>query len=800
MNTFTRLCLPAMFLGLAAYAAPPRSPHLEGLDLSLPPDERPWYAKVTRDLLATVSPGDGQILDVLAVLRRPPAVAAASQGLPGHAVELAWIAAAGAELEADLLTAGVAVRERYSHLPVVLLRLPSASLPEVAGDRRIESVEPNRVAHAMRTEGKALMQVPVLHSAGLTGAGVGIAVLDTGVDYTHSELAPAGTKTIKLWDAINNDDDPLDDEGHGTSVAGIAAGSANGVAPGATIVAVKVLNASGSGTSAQILNGLDRLLAHVTTGGNPHNVKVANLSLGGYYSQAGESGVPAQPCDADSPSLYAAFQSLSSAGVLVIAAAGNGGCTTGVAWPGCLSNAMAIGAVIDANIGGVGFGKGQCTGEAGCTMANTAAGMIACYSDSGQKLDAFAPAHCATTTRRLGGLVGCFGGTSASTPYAAGVAALLSQAGGATPSSLRAALAGTGALVQDSRNGVIRPVIDASAARNRLAGTCSPPPTPAAVAASPAAPCGTTRQVGLSWPTVAGATAYILETSLDASFTQPSPTLQTTTSASYTFASGADATLFVRVTANNLCGNSTSSPVTTVTYKASCTTQSYTYWVSGIAHTPGFPPAFWLSDLAVLNTSPAGSAELSLAFYGSSQSATASRQLASQQQAFWPDVLTSLFGLPGNNVGTLVVTSTQPITVLARTYSQTTPGAPSFGQSYPAVPVDATLTSDRVGYLVGLRSDSPFYTNLEFVNPTSDPVDIQVQLYTAEGSALGAPLTRTVPAQRRLAILRNDVLPPGVSSAFATVRILTPGGKIIAFASVVDDLSKDPTTVPLAIP
>jgi subtilisin len=769
------------------------------LDLSLPADQRPWYAKVTRDLLH-LGGGDGrQTIEVVAVLRRPPAVAETTNLRPGHPVELAWIDAAASELSAELAHAGMEVLERYSHLPILAVRLPAASIPALAADPRIESLEPNRIATAMRTEGKALMNVPALHSAGLTGAGVGIAILDTGVDYTHSELSPAGSKTIKLWDAINNDDDPMDDEGHGTSVAGIAAGSANGVAPAATIVAVKVLNASGSGSSSQILTGLNRLIANVTTGGNPHNVKVANLSLGGYYSLPGEDGVPGQPCDADSPSLYTAFQSLTEAGVLVISAAGNGGCKTGVAWPGCLSNSMAVGAVIDANIGGVSFGKGQCSGEGGCSMGSTAAGMIACYSDSGPQLDVLAPAHCATTTRRTSGLVGCFGGTSASAPYAAGVAALLSQGGGTTPAVIRAALAGTGSLLQDARNNVIRPIIDAASARARMTGACSPPAAPGAITPSSSTLCGSSVQTDLTWPAVSGATSYTLETAADSSFSNAAAILLTSPSRSITFTAGADATLYARVSANSACGTSSPSPVTTVTYRSSCASQTHTFWVSGIARTPGFPPAFWLSDLAVLNSSSA-TADLTLTFYGSTQTGSATAQLGAQQQAFWADVLTSLFGLSGNNVGTILVTSTQPISVLARTYSQTSPGAPTYGQSYPGVPVEATLTSDRVGYLPGLRSDAPFYTNLEFVNPGSTPVDVQVQLYTGGGSAIGGPITRTVAANRRLAILRENVLPPGISSAFATVRVLTPGGSVIGFASVVDDLSKDPTTIPMVVP
>ncbi|MBE0448229.1 MAG: S-layer homology domain-containing protein [Actinobacteria bacterium] len=136
-----------------------------------------------------------------------------------------------------------------------------------------------------------------------TGGETTVAVVDTGVDYNHLDLAG---KVIKGDDFINGDSDPIDDNGHGTHVAGIIAATANnsrgitGVSWGARLLAVKVLNSRGSGTDLTVSNGIiyaaDR------------GAKIINLSLGGYnYSSTMASAV-----------LYA-----QSKGCVIIAAAGN---------------------------------------------------------------------------------------------------------------------------------------------------------------------------------------------------------------------------------------------------------------------------------------------------------------------------------------------------------------------------------------------------------------------------------------------------------------------------------------------
>jgi subtilisin len=144
----------------------------------------------------------------------------------------------------------------------------------------------------------------IAQTEGITGAGVKVGILDTGIDYTHPELAAVYKGG---YDFVNNDSDPMDDNGHGTHVAGIIAAADNGVgvvgvAPNVELYAIKVMDANGSGTWSVILQGLDWAVAN--------GIQITNNSYGGQdYSSIVE----------------AAFQNAWNNGILSVAAAGNSG-------------------------------------------------------------------------------------------------------------------------------------------------------------------------------------------------------------------------------------------------------------------------------------------------------------------------------------------------------------------------------------------------------------------------------------------------------------------------------------------
>ena len=282
-----------------------------------------WTAKVAPDVLAQAAQGVTDV-DVLVAFHEPASLRSAAR-FPGAPARLRWIADTGDGLARDFAPQGVQILRRFAYLGTVYVRVPVAALPALAADARVEGIAANHKVHALDVNGRSMMRVDQIQGP-YNGAGVGIALLDTGVDYTHPDLAPAGTKTIKLYDEYRQTTDPSyakDDNGHGTEVAGIAAGtgvnnaSAIGVAPAATVVSVKVLDSTGAANDTQILAGITAILASIS-GGNPYNIRAANFSLGGYENTNGASGVPQQPCDAEGLPLVNAFQDLINAGVVPV--------------------------------------------------------------------------------------------------------------------------------------------------------------------------------------------------------------------------------------------------------------------------------------------------------------------------------------------------------------------------------------------------------------------------------------------------------------------------------------------------
>jgi hypothetical protein len=376
-----------------------------------------------------------------------------------------------------------------------------------------------------------------------------------------------------------------------------------------------------------------------------------------------------------------------------------------------------------------------------------------------------------------------------------GLVALLAHASpSASAGTIKAAIVGTGISVTDARNGIIRNVVQADQAVAAL--SCAPPAAPTSIGANMTAACSG-EPVVLSWSPVSGVDSYTVQIATDNAFSNP--TSSTTTSAAYTFSStqASSGTFYFRVAANSGCGTSQWSSVAQVGYTPQCATSyTHTYYLSGIARTPGFAPAFWYSDVSALNAGTS-SANLRVTFYGVNSFPPAlTSTLGGGQQVTWADVLGSLFGL-SQDKGMLVVDSTVPLQLVSRTYSMVTGGSSvtTFGQSYVGVETGQALTTAANGWFPGLRSDGVFRTNLEFANTSAVQTDVRVSFFTASGSPIGSPITVTVPALRWTQVVR--ALPAGQASAFAKVQVLAGGAQILGSASVVDGNSTDPTTIPM---
>ncbi len=780
----------------------------QGALMQLPDDPRPWTDKVAPDVVALAVAGTSD-LDVLVKLREPEPVRALTVSDQAAPVRLRWIADTADALDRDWSAGGVRIVDRFSHVAVVHASVPPGALVALAEDRRVDAIVPNRKVHKLDATGNAYIRVGAIQPPN-TGAGVGIAIMDTGVDWTHPELSPLGTKTIALYDAFHTSGSAnyaLDDNGHGTEVAGIAAAAgvnaaAKGTANAATVVSVKILDSSGDGNETNITSGVNAILASVGNG-NPYNIRVANLSLGGYSSTGtGSAAVPPQPCDSWDSVMASLFQQLTSANVLPVVASGNGGCSNGVAWPACISTSLAVGSVYDQAFQSVSFTDAlQCNaaGTKGCTDNNPDPGMVVCYTDSGAKLDVWAPTGAVTPTKGGGYSSGSSSnpfiwGTSASAPFASGLVALLAQASPATSAAaVKTAIRNTGVAITDARNNVTRNLIQADQA---LAGlSCTPPAAPASIGVNMTSLCSG-QQAVVSWSPVAGASSYNVQIATDSGFTNP--TIATTTSASYAFSTtqATAATFYFRAQGNAACGTSSWSNAASVGYTPQCQgTYAHTYYLSGIARTPGVAPAYWYSDVSILNAGTTA-ASIRLTFYGvSSFPSPYTDTLGGGRQLTFTDVLATLFALTQDK-GMIVVDSSAPLQVVSRTYSRVVNGSTvdTYGQSYVGVEAGQALTTAANGWFPALRSDGAFRTNLEFVNTSSVATDVLVSFYDAGGAPIGNT-TATVPSLRWTQIVR--ALPAGQASAFARVQVLTGGAQILGSASVIDGNSTDPTTIPM---
>jgi subtilisin family serine protease len=241
------------------------------------------------------------------------------------------------------------------------------------------------------------------------GEGVTVYVIDTGIRTTHQDF---GGRAGHGWDFVQNDSTAQDGNGHGTHVAGTVAGTTYGVAKKAKVVGVRVLDNAGSGTTAQVIAGIDWVTEHA------RKPAVANLSLGGRRNAQ----------------LDAAVRTSIASGVTYTVAAGNEGLPAGRYSPAGVSQAITVGATDGKDV------------KAG-------------FSNFGPALDLFAPGVAITSASHTGDTAeAAASGTSMASPHAAGAAALyLAAHPRATPAQVSKALAAQAVSGKVSGRGVGSP-------------------------------------------------------------------------------------------------------------------------------------------------------------------------------------------------------------------------------------------------------------------------------------------------------------------------------------------------------
>jgi subtilisin family serine protease len=304
---------------------------------------------------------------------------------------------------------GGRVEHVYSNaLSGFAISLPDPAAARLAADPRIESVELDGVVTADAVEAPVTWGLDRIdqHSLPLsnsyqytaTGSGVTAYIIDTGIRFTHSEF---GGRATSGYDAV--DGGSADDcNGHGTHVAGTVGGGTYGVAKAVDLVAVRVLDCSGSGTTSGVIAGIDWVTGNHQAG----RPAVANMSLGGGASSA----------------LDAAVRNSIADGVAYAIAAGNGN-RGGKAQDACNTSPARV-------------------TEAMTVSATDSSDQKPRWANTGTCVDWFAPGVSITSSWYTSDTaVNTISGTSMATPHTAGVAALyLQTTPAATPQQVRDAL------------------------------------------------------------------------------------------------------------------------------------------------------------------------------------------------------------------------------------------------------------------------------------------------------------------------------------------------------------------------
>jgi subtilisin family serine protease len=323
-------------------------------------------------------------------------------------------------------------------------RMSDQVAARVALDPRVASVERDReVAIEEQATPTGIDRIDADVSTTLAGNGkdavdVDVAVIDTGIS-PHPDLEVVGGKNCSTGTSYD------DGNGHGSHVAGIIGAKDDGkgvvgVAPGARLWAVRVLNDQGSGTRSSIMCGIDWVTSKAST------IEVANLSLGG-------TGTDSECGGADT--FHDAICRSVAAGVTYVVAAGNAALDARSFVPAAYDEVITVSALADFD--------GRPGGEADATCRPDEDDTLADFSNYGEDVDLIAPGVCIYSTWNGGGY-NTISGTSMASPHVAGAAALYkSTHPEAPPAEVEAALQEAGTSSWDSdddKDEVKEPLVD----------------------------------------------------------------------------------------------------------------------------------------------------------------------------------------------------------------------------------------------------------------------------------------------------------------------------------------------------
>jgi PKD repeat protein len=379
----------------------------------------------------------------------------------------------------------VRVGHRFDNIAGFSAEVSADGLRALQAHPQVISIEPVYILQPHLAQGISLMHGMTYRST-YSGAGLAIAICDSGIDYNHPRLGGGGFpngKVIGGYDFGDNDADPIPGgEAHGTACAGIAAGDLGtvgdyigGVAYGSKLYALKITSGpGGTASTADMVAAWDWCVTHKDD--NPSfPIMVISTSFGGgrYFAT----------CDTASAAMTTAANNAVAAGITVLTSSGNEGYCDSIAWPSCISSVISVSAVYDASFGqylpcleGASCAPKIATG--GCATGyyaidDTAPDKVTSYANVASFLTLFAPAN-QCYTLDISGSAGYasgdyfsgFGGTSASCPYTAGAVACLQSAAREltgnylTPQQVRSRLITLGDDVTDTKVAITKPRVN----------------------------------------------------------------------------------------------------------------------------------------------------------------------------------------------------------------------------------------------------------------------------------------------------------------------------------------------------
>lgn len=370
--------------------------------------ESPWPSRPLRALLLVLALA--VVLGALPLLAIAPHTSAQEESAPAVGSDVIVVLEEGEDPVAAAREMGIEVKHIYQH---VFNGFAGTVLPPSTGDE-ITVARARRGARDISPDGKVSIEAQTIPT-GVSRVGTpldpdgehldidspidaDIAIIDTGISNIPDLDVAGGINCIG-----SNPNAWQDDNGHGSHVAGIAAAADNdlgvvGVAPGARLWAVKVLNEKGEGSFSNVICGLDWVAA------NSDVIDVANLSLSG----ADKKG------NCDKPALHRAICDVVEAGVTVVVAAGNQGVNAKTRVPAGYDQVITVSGITDSDGKPGKLGPKPCFAKSDDRFLN--------FTNYGGDIDIAAPGGCILSYNDLGQLVEV-SGTSQAAPHVVGAAA-----------------------------------------------------------------------------------------------------------------------------------------------------------------------------------------------------------------------------------------------------------------------------------------------------------------------------------------------------------------------------------------